>query len=99
MRFIETLLILFAAIFVAQLLISILILAALVLFIWTLYKRPREALVLGLAVLAVVFISTPIGLALGVAIAVGFIGWALLRRVKAARHRARCGKPAALPRF
>lgn len=79
MRFLETLLLVFAAIYVAQLLIASLIIVTLMLFLWCLYKRPREALVLGLAALAVIFISRPAGFALTVAIAAGVGIWALIR--------------------
>ena len=79
MRFLETLLLVLVAIYVAQLVITSMILAALLLFLWCLWKRPREALVLGLGVLLVAFISKPIGLTLVFMIALGFGLWALAR--------------------
>lgn len=90
MRFLETLLIVFAAIYVAQLFIAALILTTLILFFFCLWKRPKEALILGLVVLAVAFISKPAGLLLVLVIAVGFIGWALVRRFQARRGRGAC---------
>ena len=91
MRFLETLLLVLVAIYVAQLVITSMVLAALLLFLWCLWKRPREALVLGLGVLLVAFISKPIGLALVVAVAAGVGLWALLRwrRTRFARKGSR----------
>lgn len=87
MRFLETLLLVFVAIYVAQLVIAGLILATLILFLWSLYKRPREALALGLAVLAVVILSKPIGLML-VAAGIGALGLvAILQRLRVRRPR------------
>jgi chromate transport protein ChrA len=99
MRFVETLLLVFALIYVAQLIIAALILATLLLFLWCLWKRPREALVLGLAVLAVVVISKPIGLALVVVMAAGFGLWALGRLIRARRNRRAEPPIAFLPKF
>jgi len=90
MRFLETLLLVLVAIYVAQLVITSMVLAALLLFLWCLWKRPREALVLGLGVLLVAFISKPIGLALVIIIALGFGLWALARGVRKRRHRPAC---------
>lgn len=86
MRFLEALLIAFVAIYVAHLVIASLIIATLMLFLWCLYKRPKEALVLGLAILAVAALSKPIGLALVLAIAVGLVGWAVLHRIQSRRR-------------
>lgn len=85
MRFLEALLIAFAAIYLLQLLITILILAALMLFLWCLYKRPREALILGLAVLTVAAISKPIGAVVVAAIILGIIIWLLVIRFRQRR--------------
>lgn len=93
MRFLETLLVVFAAIYVVQLAIMALLIATLMLFLWCLYKRPREAMV----VLAVAFISTPIGLALSLIAILGFGLWAFIRQVRTTRSQgARCG-PLLLP--
>src|SRR4051812_44324714 len=72
MRFLESLLIVFALIFVLQLVITALILAALILFLFCLWRRPKESLFLGLGLLLVLLLSTPAGLALVATIAVGF---------------------------
>lgn len=95
MRFLETLLVLFVAIYLAQLLIAILVLATFMLFLWTLWKRPREALMFGLAVLAVVFVSKPIGLAVALTIAAGLFCLACFHVVQA-RRRERKRRPIAL---
>jgi hypothetical protein len=97
MRFLETLLLMFAAIYVAQLVIASLIVATLMLFLWCLYKRPREALVLGLAALAVVVISKPIGLVLVLVAILGFGLWAFIGHIQTTRSGgAGCG-PSLLP--
>lgn len=85
MRFLEALLLILAAIYVAQLIIAALILATLMLFLWCLWKRPRESLILGVGLLLLAFISKPIGLALLAAIVLGLIGWALLIRFRSRR--------------
>ncbi len=77
MRLLETLLVVFAAIYVAQLLVVSLVLAALILFLWCLYQRPKEALALGAGALLVAFTSKPSGLALILALALGFGLWKL----------------------
>jgi hypothetical protein len=82
MRFLETLLLVLVFIYVAQLILVALVLATLCLFLFCLWKRPRESLVLGLAILAVAFISRPIGLVLVFSIVAGFIGWAFVRWVQ-----------------
>lgn len=99
MRVLETLIIMFAAIYVAQLLIAVLVLATMMLFLLTLWKRPREALMLGLAVLAIVFVSRPIGMALVTVIAVGCVGWILFKGWRARRQKRECCIRARLPRF
>jgi hypothetical protein len=85
MRFLESLLLVFVAIYVAQLVIAALMLATMMLFLWCLWKRPREALVLGLALLGVVIISKPIGFALVATIVAGFVTWGLLSRFRRRR--------------
>ncbi len=85
MRLIETLLLTFVFIYLAQLLITVLVLVALVLFLACVWKRPREALILGLAVLAVALISKPIGLAVVAAIVLGIIAWRLVIRFRQRR--------------
>ena len=85
MRFLETLLIVIAAVYLAQLAIMSLMIVTVILFLWCLYVRPKEALLLGMGVLLIAFLSTRAGLALiliaGICIAV----WALIRRLKARR--------------
>ena len=98
MRFLETLLLVFALIYVAQLIIAALILATLMLFLWCLWKRPKEALVLGLALLLVVFISKPIGLVLVLMVAVGLITWTVVCSIKSRRHRGSRAPIALLPK-
>jgi hypothetical protein len=99
MRFLETLLLVFVAIYVAQLVIAALLIATVLMFLWCLYRRPKEALLLGLAVLVVVVISKPIGLVLVAAIAIGFGLWALVCRIRARRHRRENHPIAFLPKF
>lgn len=95
MRFFEILLIVFAAIYVAQLVILALAISTLILFLCCLYKRPRESLVLGAGLLLVALMSKPIGMALVVATALGFGLWGL-RRCLLARQRARRSRPMAM---
>ena len=93
MRFLEALLIAFVAIYVVQLVIAALFIATVLLFLVCLYQRPKEALVLGLAVLLVAFISQPIGLALAATIAAGLIGWAAVIRFRRRRPTPRLAYP------
>lgn len=85
MRVLESLLIFLAAIYLIQLVIALLVIATLLLFLWCLYKRPREALVLGLALIVLAALSRPIGLVLIAALVSGCIGWALVIRFRRRR--------------
>lgn len=87
MRFLETLLIVIAAIYLAQLAITILVLTTILFALWCLYTRPKEALLLGAGLLAVAFFSTPVGLATLLALAVGLGLWRLCRRFRTPRPR------------
>jgi hypothetical protein len=98
MRFLETLLLVFALIYVAQLIIVALILATLLLFLWCLWKRPREALMLGLGALVVVVLSKPIGLILVGCMALGVAGWLFVRWAMSRRGRTAPMPPPRLPR-
>lgn len=85
MRFLEIMLLGLIFVYVAQLFITLLFVATCLLFVVFLIKRPREALILGLAVLAVAFISTPIGMAVVAAIVLGIIAWVLVIRFQRRR--------------
>lgn len=85
MRLLEALLVAFVAIYIAQLFIVALVFAALLLFLCCLFHRPREALILGLAVLGLVAMTRPIGLVLFAALGLGMgllvlVGWVRERR-------------------
>ena len=87
MRFLEALLVAFAAIYVVQLAIAALMLASLLLFLCCLFHRPREALILGLAVLGLAALTRPLGMALVSMFGLGLgllclIGWMRRRRYR-----------------
>jgi hypothetical protein len=89
MRFLETLLLVFAAIYVAQLIIAALLIATLMLFLWCLWKRPREALLLGAGVLMLAFITKPIGLAVAAGLGACCLAWLAMRSIVANRRRSK----------
>lgn len=99
MRFLETLLLVCVAVYVAQLIIAALILATLILFLYALVKRPREALALGFGVLVVALLTKLIGLALVAVIGAGFLCWALAGWIKTRRYRGTNRPVALLPKF
>lgn len=95
MRFLETLLIVLVAIYVAQLVLAALLLALLIMFLFCLYKRPAEALLLIAAVGLVAALHSPAGFALLAALAFA-IGIYALGRWVVARRRPRRSRPVAL---
>ena len=98
MRAMETLLILFAAIYVVQLIVAALMFATVLMLLWCLYKRPGAALLLGAGVLLVAFLTTPVGLAVTCTLAIGFACYALIRRIKARGRSGRSRTIALLPK-